>query len=637
MRRTAGMAALLLVCVLVLAGCKQQVQETDPYAMYQFTSRHTGGVMLEHANLAAVRVSHSGGDTSIQMGFLQGSRRSDGSQETPAAGIPSYSVALLQSPSRLAVSFDALAYWDYERDLDLGSRLVYGSFRESFLGAPGMTVYFQLDSDVSFLVEEGADQLTIRLHPLAQEGQEDRVEYFALANAFHQYCSGIVSREYDVRPVLSRDLESVVLLSKPFATAEEAEAFRVRSAQACPDVAYEQWQVVALYHNDLPMFDEGLDYQDLYVRKVGRVDGEEVYLEVYTPYGVYLCETPGGAGFLYSRAILEDDLAAEQISYYEELWYSEGETQKKLLPFEFTSIEAAGYSPDGRRLALLEHASDGSRLYIFDADTNELVSDLSEMGFGTNISCFVWDDLGSTIYAISGASGMEVHEYDFTVSDEGKRHMAVDKNSADGGSIAFRDGEVYFVASGGEEGAFIYRIKTDGGVRREYAQGSSFKISPDKRFMAYSTAGLETANVQPQFVLLDMNTGAKTVITAEFPVYDYAWSPQSDAIYFFENRLAGDAAGDALLDDEGDAAPDPGATDEPEPDAPEEQRDPFPYVLYRYRLDGRHTAQIVEWGSTGVMTTALGVLLPYDVTDDLGGRTRATYFLPVKADERTQD
>lgn len=632
MRRAAGIAALLLACALALAGCKKQAQEIDPYAMYQTTSRHAGGVVLENANVADVAVSHSNGDTVIEMRFVQGSRRSDGSQETPATGIPAYSVALLPSPSRLAVSFDAVAYWDYERGLDLGDQLIYGSFRENFLGAPGMTVYFQLDSDVSFLVEEGTDKLTIRLHPLAEEGQEDKVEYFALANAFQDYCSGIITREYDVRPVLSRDLENVVLISKAFATAEEAEAFRVKSAEASDDLSYEQWQVVALYHNDLPIFDEGLDYQDLYVRKVGRIDGEETSLEVFTPYGVYLCETPGGAGFLYSRAKLEDNLAAGEISYYEELWAGEGEAQKKLLPFEFTSIEAAGYSPDGRRLAVLEHASDGSRLYIFDADTNELVSDLSEMGFGTNISCFAWDDLGSTIYAISGTSGMEVHEYDFTVSDEGKRHVAVDKNGADGGSIAFRDGEVYFVASGGEGGASIYRIKTDGGVRREYAKGSSFKISPDKRYMAYSTAGLEAEDAVQQFVLLDMRTGAKNVITAEFAVYDYAWSPQGDAIYFFENRLSGgdDAGGDTLLDDTADSTPDPTATD-----APEEERDPYPYVLYRYNLADRSVKEIIEWGSTSVLAAHDGVLLPYDVTDDLGGRTRATYFLPTNQEEGT--
>ena len=63
-------------------------------------------------------------------------------------------------------------------------------------------------------------------------------------------------------------------------------------------------------------------------------------------------------------------------------------------------------------------------------------------------------------------------------------HSIVEKNGADEGSIAFADGRIYFVQGDMENGDMIYRVKCDGGVRRQFTYGSLFALSGNKEYMA---------------------------------------------------------------------------------------------------------------------------------------------------------
>lgn len=85
----------------------------------------------------------------------------------------------------------------------------------------------------------------------------------------------------------------------------------------------------------------------------------------------------------------------------------------------------------GRKLAVLEMAGESAHLYVFDVDSHDLITDLSAVGFGDTISTYCWDSMGGRLFSISGSSDITVHQYDFNVPTENKRHTDVDKKGCD--------------------------------------------------------------------------------------------------------------------------------------------------------------------------------------------------------------
>ena len=70
---------------------------------------------------------------------------SGGTDEREVANVPRYAVTLLPQPTRLALSFDSITYWDYLRDLDLSaSEFLLGSFGTVFEGSDESKPYINL-------------------------------------------------------------------------------------------------------------------------------------------------------------------------------------------------------------------------------------------------------------------------------------------------------------------------------------------------------------------------------------------------------------------------------------------------------------------------------------------------------------
>lgn len=616
------LSVILALVTLFALGCNTSEDASQPEKSFVQTSS-SGGTRMENANAYSLNVQQEGTDTRISFEFQIGSRVTDGTEQSPSDSVPSYTVSLLSSPARLVVSFDPLAYTDYERTLELESDLVYGCFRECFAGTTLTNIYFQLAQDAQYQVIENADTLEILMRPVEEKQPNNLpVQYFVMINAFADRCSGSVTLDAGFMPALCRNLSDVVLLSAAFSTQEEADAFRDQAAQAATGILPEQLKTIALYRNDLPIYDEQLDFMPVYSQKVVRIDGVEKTLDVLTPQGLYLCATPSGGGYLFSKAIREAAVGAQDENSYEQLWmYSLDGTYRALLRFEFYAIDSAAYSPDGRRLAVLEQAQEGSHLYVFDVDTNELLTDLAEAGFGNTISAFTWDGLGNTIYAISGSSGMQVHQYDFTIPDESKRHSIVDKHGADEGSIAFCEGEIYFVEATMEEGSNIYSIKPEGGVRKEFLRGSSFELSTDKRYLAFTTSGADALQEasESQFLIYDFQTKTQKTITSEFDVYEYVWSHDAKRLYYFENKLSG---GQTEEEEGSEETTDQTAT----------TADPYPYTLYVYDLSTGQTSRIADLPVPRIFASASDdiLYLPY-YEDTESADIRATYVLQIDA------
>ena len=129
------MILILSACFFLAAftGCAREASEGTPppqsFEGFQTEGEATGGGTLLNANINAVGAAEENGDVRLTLGFIGGSRMSGGTDEREVANVPRYAVTLLPQPTRLAVSFDSITYWDYLRDLDLSaSEFLLGSF-----------------------------------------------------------------------------------------------------------------------------------------------------------------------------------------------------------------------------------------------------------------------------------------------------------------------------------------------------------------------------------------------------------------------------------------------------------------------------------------------------------------------------
>ncbi|MDD3920592.1 MAG: hypothetical protein PHO41_05440 [Eubacteriales bacterium] len=650
MRKTAGKRCLLIIlcfALLLTAGCKQAevAAPTLPEGYHTAGEWISGGADVGDINAKSLSVtdvpalSGEAEETALTFSFVTGSRMSGGTEEAPGCGVPAYTVYLLENPHRLVVEFALLAHWDYSHGLSYDSTLVKDDFRQSIFGDQRTSIYFQLDQPALFTVAEDGDTLTVTLRP---QPLEEATYYHVTCNAYQEYTNGLFSREFDISPTLPANGTQPLLISRAFQTAEEAEAFRALGISEYPSLLPELWQVVELPAGARPAYDSSLDYLETESTPAARLNGNEVLLPVMAPDGLYLCDTPDG-GFLYSKMLDADDGEG-----YQQIWQVNAAGKQLLTAFEFAAIEQACYSPDGRKLAVLENASGNTHLYVFDTDTYELLNDLSEMGFGTSTSAFIWNSLGNMIYAVSGSGSIQLHQFDYSIPDEQKRHSLIDRNTVEEGSIGYYDGELYFAVSSLEEGSSIYRIKPEGGVRKPFTNGSAFFVSHDDRYMAIITSAEsgQTAGSAYSLDLLELATGERSTVTSEFYPYDVLWSQDCTKLYYIESRVTGGQTEENTSGDEGDApadATDDAASDDPaaEPEeapateeAPVTEEDPYPYTLWEYNVATKASTKLIDLcapdlfcaGENGVF-----YLCRYD-TDDLGRtRFRATYLLDIVA------
>ncbi|MEN6470697.1 MAG: hypothetical protein ABFC62_04430 [Clostridiaceae bacterium] len=632
-KKIAAVMALFLMLALA-AGCAQKAEEAPQisYEGFEASNRLTGGVEVAEANVKSLGFALDGDDLCLTFGFLSGSRLSGGESESAVSGAPAYAVYMLKNPARLIVEFTNISYWDYTRELaGADAAPLFGFFQTRFKGDTLLRFTFQLSSDAVYKAEEVTGGLAVTLRPIAKPALTDSgsalditqgQRYYAVADAYRDYCDGTLPRDAGVYPALARNGSDILMLSGAFYSEAEAKNFLSSLAAKNEGVVEEQWSVAPLKENEAPQIDERQAHDRAYAQNVLRVGGVENEAEVFIEDGLYLCHTPDKKGVLYSRRMEGGQPGVDEYAY-EMIYYREGNAAARpYLEREFQVVEQVKFSPDGRKLAVLERDEERTHLYVFDADARELLTDLTEVGFGELVSAFTWDSLGLSIYAVSGSGAMQVHAYDFGVPQEGKRHSVVDKNGADEGYLAYCDGELYFIQSDMNTGEQIYRIKPDGGVRKAFTAGGAFAFSPDNRYMALgvSGTGVETPGAAAGFSLYDMETGKTEVITTEFSVSNFLWSLSGARLYYVENRLAGVGGEEATSGE-----------DEPEASAVPAAGDPYPYTLWVYDAASKQAHALMDLPSPWIVASlgADELYLNYYDAQTGGDLVRATYRLPA--------
>ena len=591
----------------------------------------SGGAPLEKANLRSISLEEADGDTRITLDFCMGSAIYKGENEMELRTLPDYKITLLSEPFRLKVEIGNLDYTDYlHKDTKLGKGAVCGSFTVSSEETGAYALYFQLSSEAVYKAEENSGKLSITLRPVIKNmipeetPKEDEYAaidvtnaekaaageaYYVLANAFDMYRSGELKCGDDMAPTLASDLNTIMLISRGLVSKEEAERLMQKLLAEQENPVSAQWSVIKLKNGELPHYSKDMEFQAAYEIMPYSINSMPQKGDIAIPGGLFLSVTPDKSSCLYSYRVKEYGDGGSLFEYEKLMIMGPDGTSKDFSNHEFEQIASASYSPDGRKLAVLEMAGESAHLYVFDVDSHDLITDLSAVGFGDTISTYCWDSMGGRLFSISGSSDITVHQYDFNVPTENKRHTDVDKKGCDEGSIGFVDGEVYFCESTMENQGMIYRIKPEGGLRREFIKGDRFRISADGRYMAYTQSTGDAAGEQSAvFAIKDMQSGEVKRITGDFSVYSFFWSLDGTRVYYFENKLSGDSDETAEASDE---------TNE------------YPYTLWVYELSTGVSREVADLTSMSVMPSARNDMLYICYTDreTLGSVVRSTYEL----------
>lgn len=641
--------ALILCLCMLLSACGKE-EQASRYLGYALSGEQAGGASLAEANAYRLSVKQSGETTSLTLQFKSGSRMSGTHTQGDAANPPAYTIFMEENPARLILRFEGVSYWDYERDLPAPAGLVLGSFRYALQsGAQGEearekenaaweqgAVYlcFQLAADSAYKAEESGGSLRVTLLAKGSEKKDDKgkdneekdAPWYLVGDAFRDYCGGRLRGGEAFTPTYAQDLSHILLVSAPYASQIEAELAKKKLLEQNPMVMAAEWTVAQVTRGARPVYDENARYAAAYEQNIQRRDGKVEAAEVFLADGLYLSAVPrrAGGGTLYSKR-MSQGVGTDSYSF-EQLYIRDVQgMDKPLLSYEFATVEQAAFSPDGRRLAVMERAAERTNLYIVDVEMREVTAELTQAGFGELVSAFCWDSMGSVLFAVSGSGEMQVHAYDFSVPEETKRHTVVDKNGASEGYIGYCGGEVYFVQSEMEKDV-IYRIKPEGGVRKSFHSGSAFALSPNNAYMAISAAsGVSAAGGGYQLLLLDMRTGETKTITADFPVYEFRWAQDGSRIYYFENRLSGGLGEEAGEDTA------QGAFDTPQ--------DPYPYTLWTYELANGRSRPVCDLPGASISASHDPARLYFDYFDEetMGEKIRATYWINADAPAEASD
>ena len=653
-------AALCMILALAMAasGCGQKNTQAETAAPGYYGAGEVayGGntQAIEDLNVKSLTLlaqpEGSNAGATLQFAFVTGSRMSGGEQEQGGCGVPAYSVYSLNNPARLVIELENLAHWDYRHALDLNNPLLIGTFQHTLVDSSRMRIYIQLSQPVYFSAKAEGDNLTISLQP---QSTKDQTFYYVTANAYAEYCAGTIPSECGVTPTLSADLQNTLLISKPFSTQEEADAFAAKARELCPALPKELWRTVSLKTGGLPAYDSTLDYLTASSTPAVRLpDGTEKALPVLVPDGLYLCGLPNNEGFLYSR-----ETSTDSESSFQQLYKMKWDGQTSLATaFEFSAVEKAQYSPDGRKLAVLDRVEGSTHLYVFDADTYELLNDLSEMGFGGNTSTYLWNSLGNIIYAITGVDTIGLHQFDYSIPDEASRHSIVDADSVDEGNLGYCDGELYFANATMEGGSIIYRIKPEGGVRKPFTPGSRFAISSDAKYIAIVDSNVSGGS-GAVLKLYDTATGSTRALTSDFYPYDCIWSLDCTKLYYIESRISGGQTEEATSDESqtdganatdttdtadssnATAADDTAADDTAGTDGASTENaatapaDPYPYTLWVYDIASGKSEKLLDLAAPDLFVGGRADLLYLNryETNETGTLMRAAYLLDLSS------
>jgi hypothetical protein len=542
-RRMLALPALVAVLAMIFSGCggsKAPVSAVSSAApdsnipgYYSANQSLSGGVDLKYINLRDIAVEKQASDYVVTLTFKDGSIQM-GMQEIDTKGVPKYSTQWLGGLNRLVLNIQGLAYWDLKVwEDELKDTPILGIFYQIPVDDPDAMLtklYINLKDNIAYKIEEKGNKLYIYLRAMPAV---ERTDYYVLLNAYEEYTEGKISEDEGFTPTLCKDKLHVTLISQPFATQEEAQAFLNNvNASLVPKLPGTVASVVQMKNTDLPDYDETGALNAFTKIAVTRKNGVENAADAFISNGTLLCWQPGDIRYAFTMPLFLGGDGGEEAKSFEMLYMSsvDSATPALLSPFEYADIYEAEFSDSGRYLAFLNQGDMDRTLYIYDTQKNQVITAF-EHGFGVDTASFTWGsgEYADTIFAITGVYDM-LQLMSYTLSDNQMNAETLVENSFTEGDIGFFDGKVYYSQIDGEDsqgGVYVFDPATKAITR--ICDGNYFTMNRRTGAMAVQTI-VDDNNYNLN--LYDPRTKALKPIAQNKPIEQCIWSSDGSSLYY---------------------------------------------------------------------------------------------------------
>ncbi|MDD4796447.1 MAG: hypothetical protein PHO66_01600 [Eubacteriales bacterium] len=548
-----------LLAVALLAGCAPGTDQpvaaradSEPSSnlpgYYAAEQTLRGGQELYGQNLSDIQMTSDAGDTVITLNFMSGSLQL-GMEEVASAGVPSYTTSHIAGLNRLVLSIEGLIFWDYKVFKDEMNELpIGGVLQEVPINTEQTRLYISVKDEYAYKIVERGNKLEIRIRTL---NKADDIKWYATLNAFNEYSDGLLDDDLGLLPILSSDKVNAMLVSQPFDTQEEAQAFAQQVQQKLATLSLPQddevarqlmakpVSVVKLANSQLPDYNEQGMLQALAESPVLKKDGQEQRAPALVSNGRVLCYTPDASSYVFTRPFF---LSAEDggVTIYEKLYQcsTQDDVPQLLLEFEFSSILQASFSPDGRYLAFIDQTSMVRSLYLYDIQTQSLIA-AAEEGLGDDTAACAWALSGSTLYAVTGELDvLQLMQMDI-LADGTYSVKTLSDAQMSSGDMDVSGGTIYLSQSGGEWEDGIYAVDAATGQGRRLCGGFSFLLSRKSGNLLV----LEDAQQDGYTLKTVTPGGGETAVAQNLAIGEVAWDADGAALYYTVFDDAGDDAG----------------------------------------------------------------------------------------------
>jgi hypothetical protein len=448
------------------------------------------------------------------------------------SSVPAYRASVLPAPARLKVDL-SIDFTDYSNEGALFSDSVaYGAFKVDRPDGDIISVYFQLNDDVSVTAAESGSVLSLTLTPREGAG---RTAYFVGLDAFTEYEQGLVPDELGLTPTMCEGRTDVILISQAESTIETAEVKAEEISQRLGDSVERQAYAFEMNTAGLPAVvrretAQRPDFQTV----IAGPDDEPYQLPVLLEDGIYLCAAPDGTIF-YARPFLPDSSQETELVLKNELWTMDAAGGRRKLDIrDFYDVVQASVSPSGVYLGVLESGLANRVMYVYNLETGDL-QNLGEEGFGDITTSFVWDERDDIIYAMTGSGVLQLTKYDYSLPEQERVSSVEEMNGAES-RLALAGYDLYFADQQSGPRGQIYCVDVRTARRSAVTQGIELALSPDGRRLV-SRLPEDSVSVSLQF--RDISTGAEKIIANNLIVENYAFGADSDILYYTTQTYEG--------------------------------------------------------------------------------------------------
>ncbi len=525
-----------LVCAAALMLCACTIVPNTPSNADASGAKEVNGTteggdasLGKDVNLKDINIEKQGDNTVITMSFLNGSRIA-GVDESKISSVPKYGVTILPSPVRLQVDLN-IGFWDYSNKSEwFTDSVIYGMFNTVHSDSNTISVYFQMNEEISATVAEDADKLVLTLTPNKASAQN---AYFVGLNAYEEYEQNLITPDLGFTPTMCEELSDIILISSPKqdeASAKKlAEETNLKIASVAPS---KKTYVFEMSTDALPVYNKEVDAKGIQQDPVMMVAGAPITLPVLVENGRYLCQMPDGS-IIYARSYVPNAAEDTEQVLKEKLWRIEANGKKTQIELpDFYGIEKAAPSSDGRYLAILDSGIENKVLYVFDTQENVL-HNLGEEGFGDATTSFVWDAQQPVIYAMTGLGTLQLMQYDFSL-DSAERVQAVEEKKGAESKIALRNKTIYFADKTENNGqGMVYALDLATKERTQVTAGIDFALSQDGVNMAVLLPVQEgEEDISYTIQMLNTVTATVTDVISGSLINSMTFGADNDTFYF---------------------------------------------------------------------------------------------------------